>query len=204
MKNYRIREGSIAWYMKKYGRWVIAVVLVAVVMVVFIGANEPNSTTDSEEKPKAKEVIVAEKKTVANETEGFNPYEVPLSEDLQLYIYELSERYSVPMELIIAVIAQESNYDAGAIGDNGNSVGLMQVQYHQHVDRITEFNVTDLTNPYENVLVGVDYLAECIGKGGLEWGLMAYNGGFNHANNMTAQGVITEYAESVIYLSENL
>ncbi len=198
MKKTYIKEGSLAWYAKKFWKPVVVVGLSVTVLgsaIAFGCDNKLNRTEypQTQKSPSETNFVV-----------GSVSWDVPLDEDLQLYIYELSERYGIEPELILAVIGQESNYKADAIGDSGNSVGLMQVQYHQHIDRINKLNVTDLTNPYENVLVGTDYLAECIEKGGLEWGLMAYNGGFGYADANTEQGIISEYAESVMMLTELL
>lgn len=180
---------------------IITLIIITLVLTTLTAMRTKQNLTEPKEKTKVEQSIIAEEKTLKNE---FSTFDVPLDEDLQVYIFELSERYSVPMELILAVIGQESNYKADVISDNGNSYGLMQVQPKWHEVRMAKFNVDDLLNPYTNCLIGVDYLAECLEKGGLEWGLMCYNGGPEHANAMTAQGVITEYAESVIYLSENL
>ena len=64
--------------------------------------------------------------------------------------------------------------------------------------------VTDLADPYSNFLVGCDYLAEMIGKDkGVEWALMAYNGGPSYANDMAEDGRVSEYASDVLtYMNE--
>lgn len=193
-----IRENSIAWYVKKYWKPAVAVGLSVTLLGVGIAFGCEKQPSQTELQP------VHKTQSEANLVVGSVSWDVPLDEDLQLYIYELSERYNIEPELILAVIGQESNYNASTIGDNGNSYGLMQVQPKWHEERMTQYNVTDLLNPYENVLIGTDYLAECIAKGGLEWGLMAYNGGVDHANAMTEQGVVTEYVEGVMMLAELL
>ncbi len=198
MKKIYIREKSPLWYANKFWKPALAVGLSVAVLGSAIAFG-------CENKPKQTECPQTQKSpSEANFVVGSVAWDVPLDEDLQLYIYELSERYGLEPELILAVIGQESNYKADVIGDNGNSYGLMQVQPAHHGGRMNQYNVTDLLNPYENVLIGTDYLAECIAKGGIEWGLMAYNGGASYANEMTEQGVISEYAESVIMLAELL
>jgi soluble lytic murein transglycosylase-like protein len=194
MAKYKIREKSIAWYAKKY--WKVATVAglsVAVLASAIAFAESEPSVPKMEKKPSEANLVV-----------GSVSWDVPLDKDLQLYIYELGERYNIEPELILAVIGIESNYKADVIGDNGNSYGLMQVQPKWHEERMVQYNVTDLLNPYENALIGTDYLAECIEKGGLEWGLMCYNGGQAQANGYTEMGVVSEYAESVMVLSEFL
>ena len=65
--------------------------------------------------------------------------------------------------------------------------------------------VTDLLNPYENVAVGVDILAEKLDEGlGTSWALMAYNGGNQYANEMKEAGRISDYAKGIIERAEEL
>ena len=197
-KNYRLREGSIAWYCNKYWKPATAVLLSAALLTAITAC-----TTEKTEK----QAEVQEPRKTTSQAE-FEPIkvlaDVPLDADLQLHIFEVAEQYGLEPELVMAVIGQESNYRHCLTGDNGESYGLMQVMKSQHEERMDKLECTNLLNPYENVTVGVDYLAECIEKGGLEWGLMAYNGGFKYANEMTKQGVVSEYAEGVMMLTDLL
>jgi hypothetical protein len=59
-------------------------------------------------------------------------YNVPLSEELQLHIFEECEKHNIAPAIIIAMIEQESDFDASTIGDNGKSFGLMQIQKKWH------------------------------------------------------------------------
>lgn len=183
---------------------IIALIITAIVLATFIGARTPRIPSQSEENVQVKEVTIEKETSVSDELLPFEPYDVPLDEDLQYFLYQLSERYSIPMELILAVIGQESNYDPSKIGDNGNSYGLMQIQPKWHEERMAKYNVSDLLNPWENCLIGVDYLAECIDRFGVEYGLIAYNAGPDDAVAMKQIGVITEYAESVMVLADML
>lgn len=126
--------------------------------------------------------------------------DVPLDANLQKFIWNTSEDYGLDPKLVLAVIGQESNYKTDAVGDDGLSMGLMQVQEGCHEERMNKLGATDLMNPYDNAATGIDYLAECIKKGGLEWGLMCYNGGAAYADAKTAQGITTEYVEGILYL----
>ena len=192
--------------MKRYGRLIIALALIAVTLAIFIIAQERHSRLESEENVKVEEVIVEEEKLSLSEFQSFAPLDVPLEAEVQEFIFGVAEDYGLDGKLVMAVIGIESNYKADEIGDSGNAYGLMQVHPSQHSDRMARLKISkeELLDPYANVVVGVDYLAECIEKGGLEWGLMAYNGGPTYANEMTKQGIITEYAETVIYLSKDL
>lgn len=126
-------------------------------------------------------------------------FDVPLDEDLQDHIFEVCENYDLDPALLIAMIRKESTYRADTMGDNGRSYGLMQIQKRWHEARMEKLGVTDLLDPYQNVMVGADYLAEIIGYGrGLEWSLMAYNGGINYANKKTAAGTVSDYVYTVL------
>lgn len=129
-------------------------------------------------------------------------YDVPLSAELQIYINELCEYYEVDMPMVLAVIGQESNYNPDLIGDGGNSIGLMQIQPHWHAERMDKLGATDLADPYQNVTVGIDILAELLNDGGVEWALTAYNAGEAKADFNREVGIIGEYAESVQMLRE--
>lgn len=132
-------------------------------------------------------------------------YNVPLSTDLQEYIIECCEQYpseinQVSLELVLAVIEKESQYNPDAIGDNGNALGLMQIQPRWHQARMERLGVTDLLDPYQNVRVGIDYLAECLRENEtLDEALTVYNAGASGAYNLYfSKGILASpYAEDV-------
>lgn len=134
--------------------------------------------------------------------------DIPLDFKFQTYINDVCKSYEIAPEIVFAMIAKESNYNAEEIGDNGESYGLMQVQEQWHEDRMDELEVNNLLDPYQNVLVGVDYLAELLGyyDGSIEKALTAYNAGATGAyNNYFRHGITaSEYAEEVIENSKKI
>lgn len=125
--------------------------------------------------------------------------DIPLSYEIQHYIYELSWDYNVDPILVMAIIQKESKCDPTVIGDSGRAIGLMQIQQRWHYERIRALKCTDLSDPYQNILVGVHYLAELFeGDMSTEWVLMAYNGGRPWANKHTLIGYTTKYAREVL------
>lgn len=129
--------------------------------------------------------------------------DVPLDEGLQNYIFEICDEREIDPAIVIAMIKKESEYDPTKIGDGGASYGLMQVQPRWHQDRMDILGVTDLLNPYENVTVGIDYFDELLDRNrGVEWALMAYNGGPHRGNNPTEN--VINYARTVLKYAENL
>ena len=135
-------------------------------------------------------------------------FDVPLSQNLQDHIFKLCEEYGITPEIIVAMIERESSYNAAAIGDNGESVGLMQIQEHNHYDRIERLGVTDLFDPFENVEVGIDFLAQCITRNGgnLEMALIAYNAGQRGAEtNYFSKGIYSNaYSQKVLEKAKTL
>lgn len=126
-------------------------------------------------------------------------YDVPLDKELQLHIIETCEAYEVDPAIVMAMIWRESRFHADSVGDGGNSLGLMQVQPRWHSGRMKKLGCEDLLDPYQNVVVGIDYLAESIDRydGDIAKALVAYNAG--HYN-----GTITEYAQDVLEKAEEV
>lgn len=130
-------------------------------------------------------------------------FDVPLDESLQDHIFELCEARGIDPAVIISVIGKESHYNASALGDHGNSLGLMQIQPRWHRARMEKLGCNDLLDPYQNVTVGIDLLGDLLQSGGsIEWALMAYNGGSSYANRKAAQGEISDYAKTVLNMTK--
>lgn len=128
--------------------------------------------------------------------------EIPLEPDVQDYIVQLCEQRDIEPAIVFAIIWRESRYDADAIGDNGNAVGLMQIHERWHSDRMARLGCDDLSNPLQNVTVGIDYLDELIDREkGIEWAVTAYNAGATGANR---RGGTSEYARVVLAEAERM
>lgn len=189
MKKYRIREGSLLWALKRF--WFVFVGAAVLVWLAFPAPQEAQA-----------EIKLPEAEPVAA-TEQAPLYDVPLSTNMQEHIRQLCDEYGVDMPLVLAIIGQESNYRPDAVGDNGNSLGLMQIQPRWHQSRMDKLGVMDLSDPYQNVEVGIDLLAELMGENkGTEWAVTAYNAGAGTADYNKTIGIRTEYAESVMMLRE--
>ncbi len=132
---------------------------------------------------------------------------VPLEARLQEHISNECAKYEIDPLLVVAMIFRESAYKSDAIGDNGNSVGLMQIQERFHGDRMQKLNVSDLRDPFQNVTVGIDFLAEEIGKyRTISEALTAYNAGDVGAyKSYFSKGIYeSEYAREVLDKWEEL
>ena len=151
---------------------IAAVMLCAAIMTAYI-----TLVIESQEYDKPDEIAVVSRRFDAIDPETATlTYPVPLDQELQDYIVETAKSYGVSPCIVFAVIGAESEYDPNAIGDNGNSYGLMQIWANQHTDRCKRLNAYNLLDPYQNVRVGIDYLAELLDQGDLDWALSVYSG----------------------------
>lgn len=125
-------------------------------------------------------------------------YPVPLDQDLQTHIIRTCDARGIDHAVVMAMIERESSYDAENIGDDGESLGLMQIQPKWHQERMDWFGADDLLNPYQNTTIGIDYLVELLERyGDMEKALVAYNRG-------SYNGVVTDYAKEVLEISKRL
>ena len=94
-------------------------------------------------------------------------------------INEASKKYSVPENLIKAVIKQESNYMPKAISSKG-AIGLMQIMPSTGALLGIE-DKESLKDPYTNIMTGTKYLSQMLNRydGRLDLSLSAYNAGPN-------------------------
>ena len=198
---YRIREKSVAWYALKLQKPLAVVGLACACYMAFAAAEIAfaEETEQPEEIPSVPEVEFVEPEPV-------KLWDVPLSEELQFHIVEVANAYGVEPELILAVIGQESNYNPDVVGDNGDSLGLMQIQPKWHLERMGDLGCFDLMNPYDNVIVGTDILAEKLDKyGNVEDALMVYNAGDSGAQKLYfSKGIVSDYAKEVVERYEEL
>lgn len=143
-------------------------------------------------------------KVVAEETEAVTVlsmawYDVPLEEDVQIFIVRLCEENHIDASVVLGMAQRESNFTADAIGDGGESFGMFQVQPRWHQDRMDKLGVTDLLDPCQCASVAVNFLKELLDRydGDMAKALTAYNQG-------SFKGVVSDYAKAVLENSENL
>lgn len=143
-------------------------------------------------------VEIAPRETPAREVISYYS-SIPLDKELQHYIIVQSHAHGIQPQIVMAMIDRESGFDIEQVGDNGNSFGLMQIQPRWHYGRMLELESTDLFNPYHNVTVGIDYLAEKLDKydGDIAKALVAYNQG-------SYKGTVTAYAKAVLENAEKI
>lgn len=154
----------------------------------------PTITTDEKQPAQVSEPTVP-----AMPSPSITLYDVPLATELQLHIIRVAESYGIDPAVLLAMCFRESSYNPASIGDYGAAFGLMQIQPRWHSERMARLGCLDLLDPFQNVLVGADYLAEQRARygGDISKALVAYNAG--HYN-----GTITRYAKEVLAKAEEL
>ena len=132
-------------------------------------------------------------------------YPVNLDADLQRYIIETCEEYTINPSIIIAMCFYESSFNVDAIGDNGECMGLMGISPRWCWPEMEKLNCPDMRDPYQNVTVGIDILAQKLAKydGNTEMALMSYNAGDAGAHRLWFDKGIysTTYSSKIMNMS---
>ena len=138
----------------------------------------------------------------AQELSEFYIPEIPLSQELQAYTYQQCLEKQVSYELVLAMMYHESNYDPSAVRyyeDGSSDSGIMQINSINAQSLYELYGITDLQDPYENILAGVSIIAGFVHQYGEHDGLMAYNMGAGGYQNAVANGIYTTaYAQNIL------
>ena len=121
-----------------------------------------------------------------------------IPKEYQDYCIEIGEKYHICPELLMAMIEQESSGRADVVNSAGDT-GLLQVNPAWHKERMERLGVSDLTDPYSNILVAADYLAELFSEndGDIYLVLMKYNMRHETAEDMFYAGKFSDYSVMV-------
>ncbi len=120
-----------------------------------------------------------------------------IAEEYQGYCRKIGAEYGICPELLMAMIERESSGNADAFNSAGD-FGLLQVNQSWHYERMEKLGVTDLYDPYSNILVAADYLKELFEEHeDLYIVLMKYNMNHKMAETLYSQGNYSEYAIEV-------
>lgn len=172
-------------------RWIVILLLLAAILALYadirhtpsVGAAERETVCIEENKEPRTQEAPAEEPMEEIPDENLldcreQIYPVPLDADLQAHIVSKSGEYGIDPAIIFSMIDRESKYKIDAVGDGGHSIGLMQIQPRWHEDRMEQLGISDISDPYQNVAVGIDYLSELLEKyGDMEMALVGYNAG---------------------------
>lgn len=135
----------------------------------------------------------------------FVPLNVPMDEDLQEFIFYLSQAYEMDFTFVMALIQQESGYKPDVISRT-NDYGLMQINEINHPYLQEQLGITDFTEPYGNVRAGMFILRKLFEKYETpDKVLMAYNMGETGASRLWKQGIFeSNYSKSVLQIQQEM
>jgi len=108
----------------------------------------------------------------------------------------VGEIYNIAPEFLESIAYQESRYQVYA--RNGDCKGLMQVSERWHRGRMKKLGITDIYDPYSNVLLAADYLEDLFEMNDDPYYvLMCYNMSFKTANKLYETGNYSDYAVDI-------
>lgn len=106
-------------------------------------------------------------------------------------IDDIAVRSGVDPNIVKAIIMEESGGNPNAVGDNGESIGLMQIQPKHHKKKMEELGIVSLFDPQENVILGCSILSDLYDKyGNYEDALSAYNSGNTEDGKAYAERIL--------------
>ena len=124
---------------------------------------------------------------------------IPLSADLQRTVEQSADHYGLDPALVCAVIEVESRGDP--LADNGQCVGLMQLDRQYTAAFCAGAHVQGITDPADNIAAGCWWLSELLSRydGDTERALAAYNLGATKADELWELGArSTAYTHAVM------
>lgn len=123
--------------------------------------------------------------------------DIPLSDELQEYTYHTAQKYNVDYDLILAIMQTESQYN-NIISDNGEDIGLCQINVINAEWLYKEYGLYNLMEEHQNIEACAIILNKLQGQFDDESHVvMAYNLGEGKAKKYINSGKTTEYTEKV-------
>ena len=181
---------------------VFTIISVLAITIMFVYASIVNAEAPTEKR--AEKVTEAETECIMLECTTL--YDVPLTDELQIFIHEMCAEYGVDFRLVLAIISVESSFRCNAYNEKTDCCGLMQINRINLPVLREKLGVTDLFNAYENAMGGIYLLRQALNyDGDIEHALMIYNNGLGSAKKLFHKGIhSTEYSDKVLEARENL
>lgn len=141
------------------------------------------------------EVLQAKLKAVEEKAETISSL-TPMQRYIN-YAYEISDKYypEIHAEYVCAIIYHESRFDPTVTNSKTGVKGLCQISPKWHAKRAANLGVTDLYDPYGNILVCFDILNELTLSNSFSYALDFYAGGYPYANRY--RGKVSPFAEEL-------
>lgn len=131
-------------------------------------------------------------------SEDFQPLDCGMDKDTQAFVYYLCEAYHIDWTLVMAIIRQESNFQANVISAT-DDYGLMQINKCNHEWLSEQLGINDFLNEEQNIRAGVFVLRKLFEQyTDVNMVLMAYNMGEGGASNLWEKGIYeTNYTKKI-------
>ena len=186
----------------------IVSILMALIVAVqpVMTSGEPQEPAETDE---IDETVEGQGQVEISSVNGINIFKLPeetdIPEEYQNYCIEIGKQYHICPELLMAMIEQESSGRADVVNETGDT-GLLQVNPKWHKERMERLGVSDLTDPYSNILVAADYLEELFQEsdGDIYLVLMKYNMKHGRAEELFYKGKFSEYSVLVEHRAREL
>lgn len=139
--------------------------------------------------------------TIMNYNPNYYNSKIPLSQDLQEYIYNLCQDKHIDYNLVLAIIWHESDFQVDKISKNSNHTldyGLCQIN-SCHKSEFKSQGITNILDPYQNVKFAINMLSNLNTKYSEKDSLIAYGIGEMGMKRLKRKGYdITKAAQEVL------
>ena len=137
--------------------------------------------------------------------QAYTYYDIPLSDELQEYTQDLCEEYEVSYLVILAIIGEESRYQADVISET-KDYGIMQININNHAWVSEAIGITDIMEVKQNIHAGIYiYAYHKRWSDDTAYLINAYNMGHGRAYSLHRQGIRQgDYLDRVVERLENL
>ena len=132
------------------------------------------------------------------------PYkrDIPLSDELQEYTYEIAQKYNVDYDLVLAIMQTESQF-SNVVSENGEDIGLCQINVINAEWLYKEYALYNLMDERQNIEACAVILSKLSDKFDSENAvIMAYNLGEGKAKKYIKSGKTLEYSSKVLTAKE--
>ena len=127
-------------------------------------------------------------------------YDDGIPKDLRQYFEVVGKEFDICPELLEAMAYRESRFIPTV--KNGKHYGLMQINVKVHADRIAKYGWTeeDMFDPYRNLMIAADYLAELYEQYGDDNPLVlnVYSGNWKAIQAYKENGFLNSYVKDVL------
>jgi len=173
----------------------------------YINSRQAAQLKDKQEQIEVLEIIINNQEVRIREAAEPQAriYDIPLSEELQEFTYQLCKENNLDYELVLAMMDQESDYREDVISPT-NDFGIMQINAVNH-DWLSEtLNIDDFLDAKQNIAAGLFMLKDLTTRyEDLHQVLMAYNHGEYGAQKKWEEGIFeTTYSRGIIQRKNEL